>query len=147
VGNILRDLRLALALGIGANTVIFSAFDAVLLRPLPYPNPDAVVTVWDSFPRQGVKKIGVTYANFADLERVRMPAEGEEQLRPSLGMLRRLVERFVRSPLFREVSVIDAQVLARAPRPRRHYRAEREAEEGLREVRQTLLVVAPHTPE
>jgi len=85
VGNILRDLRLALrlllkspaftaitllalALGIGANTVIFSAFDAVLLRPLPYANPDAVVTVWDSFPRQGVKKIGVTYANFADLK-------------------------------------------------------------------------------
>ncbi|MBV8859549.1 MAG: ABC transporter permease [Acidobacteria bacterium] len=85
MGNILRDLRLALrlllkspaftaitllalALGIGANTVIFSAFDAVLLRPLPYANPDAVVTVWDSFPRQGVKKIGVTYANFADLK-------------------------------------------------------------------------------
>ncbi|MBV9927317.1 MAG: ABC transporter permease [Acidobacteria bacterium] len=85
MGNILRDLRLAfrlllkspaftlvtllaLALGIGANTVIFSAFDAVMLRPLPYANPDAVVTVWDSFPRQGVKKIGVTYANFADMK-------------------------------------------------------------------------------
>ena len=52
----------------------------------------------------------------ADVERVRMPAEGEEQLRPSLGMLRRLVERFVRSPLFREVNVIDAQVSTRARR-------------------------------
>ena len=51
-----------------------------------------------------------------DLERVKMPAEGEEQLRPSLGMLRRLVERFVRSPLFREVNVIDAQVSTRARR-------------------------------
>src|SRR5215216_6791290 len=52
----------------------------------------------------------------ADLERVRMPAEGEEHLRPSLVMLRRLVERFVRSPLFREVNVIDAQVSTRARR-------------------------------
>lgn len=52
----------------------------------------------------------------SDMERVRMPAEGEEQLRPSLGMLRRLVERFVRSPLFREVNVIDAQVSTRARR-------------------------------
>jgi len=52
----------------------------------------------------------------ADLERVRMPEEGEERLRPSLVMLRRLVERFVRSPLFREVNVIDAQVATRARR-------------------------------
>jgi hypothetical protein len=52
----------------------------------------------------------------SDLERVRMPAEGEEQLRPSLGMLRRLVDRFVRSPLFREVNVIDAQISTRARR-------------------------------
>ena len=52
----------------------------------------------------------------ADLERVRMPEEGEEHLRPSLSMLRKLVERFVRSPLFREVNVIDAQISTRARR-------------------------------
>lgn len=52
----------------------------------------------------------------ADMERVRMPAEGEEQLRPSLVMLRKLVERFVRSPLFREVNVIEAQVSTRTRR-------------------------------
>ena len=51
-----------------------------------------------------------------DVERVKMPAEGEEQLRPSLGMLHRLVDRFVRSPLFREINVIDAQVSARTRR-------------------------------
>lgn len=57
-----------LALGIGSNTAIFSAFNAVMLRPLPYHDPDSIATVWDSFPKLGVKKIGVTYANFADLK-------------------------------------------------------------------------------
>lgn len=52
----------------------------------------------------------------ADMERVKVPEEGRAQLQPSLLMLRRLVDRFVRSPLFREVNVIDAQVSTRARR-------------------------------
>ena len=83
MGQFLRDLRFGarslsrspgfsavalatIALGIGANTAIFSVVDAVLLRPLPFPGADRLVAVAQNQPSLGVTGNGVSYPNFAD---------------------------------------------------------------------------------
>jgi putative ABC transport system permease protein len=57
---------LTLALGIGANTGIFSVINAVLLTPLPFPHPDRLVQIWERNPRIGLDQGVVSPFNFLD---------------------------------------------------------------------------------
>ncbi len=55
-----------LALGIGANTAVFSVVNALLLRPLPYNDPDRLVMLWEQNPHRGWFENIVSGANFLD---------------------------------------------------------------------------------
>ena len=84
--NILQDLRysirllfknpgftavavLALALGIGANTAIFSVVNAVLLRPLPYKDSDQIFMLWGSRPAFGLTRNLTSPADYYDWQK------------------------------------------------------------------------------
>ena len=81
--NVLQDLRYAvralrkspgftlvaaitLALGVGASTAIFSVVNAVMLRPLPFAEPDRLVRIWESNVERGWPTFAVSHPNFLD---------------------------------------------------------------------------------
>lgn len=85
MGNLACDIRLVLrtlfktpsflgmalvilALGIGATSAIFSVVHAVLLRPLPYPEPERLVSVWETRLDRGFTRAAFTEANFWDVQ-------------------------------------------------------------------------------
>jgi putative ABC transport system permease protein len=59
---------LVLALGIGANTAVFSVTDSVLIRPLPFPDSDRLVKVWEKLP--GYRQMELSPANYRDWRRM-----------------------------------------------------------------------------
>jgi putative ABC transport system permease protein len=96
MNNLLADLRfgarmlaktplttaaavLSLALGIGGTTAIFSVFDAVLLRPLPYADPDRLVAVWASSAQ--FTRGGLSPGDFFDFRRESRAFEGMAAIR------------------------------------------------------------------
>src|SRR5207245_3561064 len=58
---------LTIALGIGATTAIFSVVDATLLEPLPYPQPERLVSIQDNFPGVGAQDVGFSEPEWQDL--------------------------------------------------------------------------------
>src|SRR4051794_30369058 len=84
MGTVLQDIRyclrtlrmhpaftavvvLTLALGIGANTAVFSLVDSILLRPLPFSRPEQLVRIVDSARGAGLRDIGMSVPELLDL--------------------------------------------------------------------------------
>ncbi len=97
---------IALALGIGANTAIFSVVNTVLLRPLPYKDPERLVMVWEDASKHGYPRDTPTAANFVDWRNQNTVFEGMAAILPQsfnltgAGEPERLRGRAVSASLF-----------------------------------------------
>jgi putative ABC transport system permease protein len=67
---------LVLAIGIGATTAVFTLTNAVLIRPLPFAEPDRLVLLDESAPRRGIPSMGTTLPTLADYQRETRTLQG-----------------------------------------------------------------------
>src|ERR1017187_5751556 len=78
---------LVLALGIGANTAIFSVVNSVVLRPLPYPGADRLAMIWETDLKDGIKREGPSAPNFLDWKEQSQSFEDMSLLEVGTGTL------------------------------------------------------------
>lgn len=77
---------LTLALGIGANSAIFSVIDAVLLRPLPFPKPHELVAVWSKVTNESERETE-SFPDYADLRDQSQTLDSLTAYTPAAGVL------------------------------------------------------------
>jgi putative ABC transport system permease protein len=78
---------LVLGLGIGASTTVFTIVDSVLLRPLPYKEPDRLVTLWDANARRGLAHQTISPVNFMDYHELPAFEGAAAWWRPNLNLI------------------------------------------------------------
>ncbi len=96
LGHLVRQYRqrpgffavtvLVLGLGIGAATLVFSVVDAVVLRPLPYTQPDRLVTLWDTNTEKGLAHDPISPVNFMDYRVLPVFADAAAWWRPGINL-------------------------------------------------------------
>jgi predicted permease len=101
---------LTLALGIGANTALFSVVNGVLLNPLPYPHPEELVTLHESKPNFATGSI--SFPNFLDWQKDNQTFSSMAVLRggsfivTGLGEAEQVDGQFVSADFFRQLAVV-----------------------------------------
>src|ERR1700689_1119542 len=90
--SFLAVVILSLALGIGANSTIFSVLDAALFRPLPYPHPEQLVVIWDTEPGKPDSRQNPPIAELSDwlaanhsFQDIALTSDSEDSMMAGIG--------------------------------------------------------------